>query len=144
MLYFPRKVSLSEAIRSCLSLNMTLLNVDLLNMPFFYDLLSGKYVAWTIGKLESNFADSGLVSVWTTGSSEGTGCDVERTFSWCSSGKLLLTSELSNSLLWEKVPDGSPSAARCLVLSVLNRVASLTQADCANDRKPFVCQVRRR
>jgi hypothetical protein len=82
-----------------------------------------------------------MARVWTTGSSEGPDCDVEQTFSWCSSGTLFTQSEINDSLLWENLPDKSPSAARCLVLSVLLDRAVLTQADCVNDRKQFVCQV---
>jgi hypothetical protein len=79
-------------------------------------------------------------SVWTSASNEGTDCYLERKFSWCLTGKLFAPSDVTNSQLWEKVPDGSPSAARCLGMSVLDR-AVLTQDDCANDKKPFACQV---
>jgi hypothetical protein len=82
-----------------------------------------------------------VTSAWTSGSSEGTDCDLERKFSWCTSGKLFAPSDVKNSQLWDKVPDGSPSAARCVGLSVLER-AVLTQDDCANDKKPFICEVR--
>lgn len=99
----------------------------------------------SIKKIKAKFnhfqlPDLSLKSAWTSGSSEGTDCDVGRTFAWCSTGKLFAPSDVNSSVIWEKVPDGSPSAARCLVLSVLDR-AALTQADCVNDRKPFVCQV---
>jgi hypothetical protein len=80
--------------------------------------------------------------VWTTGSSEGNGCDTEKTFAWCLSGKLFNDSQVADARYWITPPDGSASSKRCLELNYdASKGATLASADCSTDKKPFICQV---
>jgi len=81
------------------------------------------------------------VSFWTSGSSEGEFCDVERTFAWCSSGENLSEAQVNSSELWVNVPDGNPSAERCLSLDFGRSGVGLTRADCQK-KQPFLCEAR--
>jgi hypothetical protein len=80
--------------------------------------------------------------VWTTGSSEGDACDVQRKFAWCPSGRLMNESQAADARFWAKPPDGTASAQRCLQLNYDAAAgATLATAHCSADKKSFVCQV---
>lgn len=81
-------------------------------------------------------------AVWTFGSSEGNSCDVERTFAWCNSGKLLNAIEVVNEEYWDVIPDGNISNERCIALDLDSRSlrVDLKRVDCQGT-KPFICQV---
>jgi hypothetical protein len=81
------------------------------------------------------FSDVIKGSTWTSGSSEGEGCDVERKFAWCPAGTLLDTR------LWTALPDGNATSQRCLQLTLDAANATLERANCTDEKKPFVCQV---
>jgi hypothetical protein len=87
-------------------------------------------------------ADTIQSSVWTTGSSEGNGCDTEKTFAWCPNGKLLNELQVADAHYWADLPDGSSSTKRCLELSYdATKGAALASAHCSADKKSFICQV---
>lgn len=82
-----------------------------------------------------------MSDVWTSGSSEGESCDVERTFAWCDTGKLLSNTEIANKEYWTEVPDGKSSAERCIALHFDAKLAKvvLKEADCLGENS-FICQ----
>jgi hypothetical protein len=81
-------------------------------------------------------------SVWTTGSSEGEACDLQRKFAWCPTGRMLNESQMADARYWVTPPDGSASIKRCLELNYdASTGARLANADCSADKKSFICQV---
>lgn len=86
-------------------------------------------------------ADTIMDGAWTSGSSEGDGCDVERKFAWCPGPVLLNDSQTLDASIWAAPPDGNATTQRCLGLSFKASSATLTRANCTDEKKPFVCQV---
>jgi hypothetical protein len=83
-----------------------------------------------------------MADVWTSGSSEGASCDVERSFAWCDSGKLLNATDIANEKFWTQVPAVNSAEDRCIALhldAIVKNVA-LQQVSCLSKR-PFICQV---
>jgi hypothetical protein len=81
-------------------------------------------------------------SVWTSGSSEGEACDLQRKFAWCPTGRLFNESQVADARYWATPPDGSASTKRCLEINYDEaKGAALASADCLIDKKSFVCQV---
>jgi hypothetical protein len=81
-------------------------------------------------------------SVWTAGSNEGNACDIEKSFIWCSSGRMITESQVADPQFWTKLPSGNPSSQRCLELKYdAEAGAKLNPANCTQDKKPFICQV---
>jgi hypothetical protein len=86
------QATLSEAVSSCAALNMTLLALpDLHMLPQYFNLLQSKTRKYNLRACMLrhifHIAESISGSAWTSGSSEGDGCDVERKFAWCPAGK---------------------------------------------------------
>jgi len=75
--------------------------------------------------------------VWTSGSSEGENCDVERMYTWCSNSALIPEIDVKTSDSWLDVSAGTK---RCLAMAANISAAALTHADCA-EKRPFLCQV---
>jgi hypothetical protein len=89
-------------------------------------------------------ADTIKSSVWTSGSSEGNGCDTDKKFAWCPSGKLFNASQIADARYWATPPDGSASTKRCLELNYdASKGATLASADCSTNKKTFICEVRK-
>jgi len=85
---------------------------------------------------------SSKASVWTSGSSEGESCDLQRKFSWCSSGTQMSDSDVNNTEFWTKgaTPNGTDSSERCLSLNLESTSFGLIPSDC-KVKQPFICQV---
>jgi hypothetical protein len=87
-----------------------------------------------------------MSSVWTSGSSEGALCDIERKFMWCSTGTLLSEVDVNNTDNWistNRIPDGNASDEKCLVLdygAVTNK-AALQRSTCQGNMS-FLCKVK--
>jgi hypothetical protein len=128
-------------------MNMTLLAPeDLSVLPQYYNMLKSiathSICAFILDKQVSSFSDTIQSSVWTSGSSEGESCDVQRRFAWCPSGKMINESQIADVRFWKKPPDGSASTQRCLELTYDAAAgAKLASANCSTDKKPFICQV---
>jgi len=83
-----------------------------------------------------------MADVWTSGSNEGASCDVERSFAWCDSGKLLNATDVNNEKLWTQVPAVNSTTDRCVALHLDAgpKQVALQQVSCLSKR-PFICQV---
>jgi len=77
---------------------------------------------------------------WTSGSDEGENCDVNRKYSWCSTGSVFPETDLAQRNNWLDGPGLVSGSGRCLAMAVNASSAALTHADCS-ERKPFLCQV---
>lgn len=85
-------------------------------------------------------------SVWTSASSEGDSCDLERTFMWCSTGTLMSETDVLEKENWDPaigIPDGSASNEKCLVLNynATTKKVALGRSTCQGNRS-FLCEVR--
>jgi len=84
----------------------------------------------------------GKPSLWTSASSEGLFCALERTFAWCSSGRAADEAFVNNTELWTAIPSGNETNANCVTLG-LNKNGSSAQLSLAacSESKSFMCQV---
>lgn len=81
-------------------------------------------------------------ALWTSASSDGQYCALERTFAWCTTGNIVNETYINDTQLWASKPDGSESAGNCVTLS-LNKdetSAQLSLAACTESKK-YMCQV---
>jgi len=88
--------------------------------------------------------DTTMASIWTSGSSEGASCDIERNFIWCSTGTLLKETDVINTDNWiYSIPDGNASDEKCLVLNydADTSRAALQRSKCQGNM-PFLCKVK--
>jgi hypothetical protein len=138
-------VTLTEAVASCGTLNMTLLAPeDFTTFPLYFNLLQSKFSSYLPKNsvILSILTDTIKSSVWTTGSSEGEACDLQRRFAWCPTGRMINESQVADARYWVTPPDGSASTKRCLELSYdASKGASLASAHCSTDKRSFICQV---
>lgn len=135
-----------EAIATCFAMNMTLLSpVDLNMLPQYFSMLQskkGNFLLFNPSAKTIINLDTIKSSVWTAGSNEGNACDIEKTFIWCSSGKLITDSQVADASFWTTIPNSSPSSQRCLELKYDQSAGTkLAGANCNQDKKSFVCQV---
>jgi hypothetical protein len=81
--------------------------------------------------------------VWTSGSNEGLGCDIENKFSWCSMHMQFGASMMVDKQLWTTIPDGRPTSERCIALNYDAAAGSTTlkRSECLGQNKNFICQV---
>jgi len=86
------------------------------------------------------FLDVQELVVWSSGSDEGENCDVNRKYSWCSTGSVFPETELAQRNNWLDGPGLVSGSGRCLAMAVNASAVALTHADCS-ERKPFLCQV---
>lgn len=81
-----------------------------------------------------NFEGTTARSVWTSGSSDGDSCDIERSFIWCSTGSKINDSVLKNANFWanSEIPGYKPMPQKCLALKFPSAVGNvgLAQSDC--------------
>jgi len=79
---------------------------------------------------------------WTSASSEGLYCSLNRKFSWCTTGAIIDEKYINDTQIWTAVPNGSEAAGNCVTLGLNSDEtnAQLSLAACA-DSKPFICQV---
>jgi len=78
--------------------------------------------------------------VWTSGSNEGENCDVNRKYSWCSTGSVFPEADLAQKDNWLDGPGLVSSSGQCLAIAINASAAALTHANCA-EKRPFLCQV---
>jgi len=78
-------------------------------------------------------------SVWTSGSNEGSFCDVERTSAWCSTAAIISATDVNNIASY-KFPSENVTSDRCLSLNVTSSSIQLTHANC-NKSQQFLCEV---
>jgi hypothetical protein len=82
------------------------------------------------------------MSFWTSASSEGQYCALERTLAWCTTGTVVEEILINNTQLWTSPPDGNETAGNCVAMS-LNKnetIAQLSLAACT-ESKSYMCQV---
>lgn len=79
---------------------------------------------------------------WTSASSEGQNCNLQRTFAWCTTGTDVDKKYVDDTQLWLDVPDGSETAGNCVALglSKSETSAQLSLAACV-EPKSYLCQV---
>ena len=82
------------------------------------------------------------MSFWTSASSEGQYCALERTYAWCTTGTIVQGSYINDTQLWAATPDGNASLGNCVALSLNNskKSAQLSLAACT-EAKSYMCQV---
>lgn len=144
-LKFAQKSSLADASKSCTSLNMTLLTIEnLTSIQTFQPLLKSdtKYNISSLCHIMTKYLDLKQKSFWTSASSEGQNCGIERTFAWCTSGAIVDEKYVNDAQLWLNAPNGSETTANCVALGLSSSETSaqLSLAACA-DSKSFMCQV---
>jgi hypothetical protein len=79
---------------------------------------------------------------WTSASSEGQYCSLNRKFSWCTTGTIVDEKYINDTQIWSAAPNGSEAAGNCVTLGLNadKTSAQLSLAACA-DSKPFICLV---
>ena len=88
--------------------------------------------------------DTTMASIWTSGSSEGASCDIDRNFIWCSTGTLIKEADVNNADNWiYSIPDGNASDEKCLVLNydAPNNKTALQRSKCQGNMT-FLCKVK--
>jgi hypothetical protein len=80
--------------------------------------------------------------LWTSASSEGKYCALDRTFAWCTTSKIVEEMFVNDTLLWDGIPQGSDTDGNCITLK-LNQNKSSAQLSLAacTDSKSYMCQV---
>jgi len=80
------------------------------------------------------------MTAWTSGSNEGTFCDVERTYTWCSSGSIISEVDVNKTDNWLDIPGKQSASTRCLSMSLNATTRALTHKSC-EEKMPFLCEV---
>lgn len=135
---------MADASKGCNALNMTLLTFENLTLIQSYQpLLNSKFHKICQGVIEIvKLLELARIQFWTSASSEGPYCSLERTFSWCTTGVIVDENNINDAQLWSAIPNGSESAGNCITLG-LNKgetSAQLSLAAC-NESKSYMCQV---
>jgi hypothetical protein len=88
------------------------------------------------------FIEISRMQFWTSASSEGQSCNLNRTFAWCTTGTIFDEKYTDDAQIWMAVPNGSESAGNCVTLGLSKdeTSAQLSLAACA-DSKSYLCQV---
>jgi hypothetical protein len=91
---------------------------------------------------ELNVIEHMLMPLWTSASSEGKYCAVDRTFAWCTTSTIIEEMSVNDTQLWDGIPQGSDASGNCVTLK-LNKNESSAQFSLAacTDSKPYMCQV---
>jgi hypothetical protein len=128
---------------------MTLLTIENLSLLQNYQtILRSKFnsnvkLSIVIALKTNNVAELDTrMSFWTSASSEGHYCALERTYAWCTTGTIVDGSYINDTQIWAAMPDGSASAGNCVALGLNNNKTSaqLSLAACT-DTKSYMCQV---
>jgi hypothetical protein len=82
------------------------------------------------------------IPLWTSASSEGQYCALDRTFAWCTTGTVVEQIFLNDTILWDSTPKGSALEGNCVAMSLKTDESSaqLSLATCS-DSKSYMCQV---
>jgi hypothetical protein len=89
-----------------------------------------------------NISDFQQMSFWTSASSEGQNCALERKLAWCTTGTIIEEILINDAQLWTTPPYGNESAGNCVAMSLTNNetITQLSLAACT-ESKSYMCQV---
>jgi hypothetical protein len=92
--------------------------------------------------LFSNISEFHGMSFWTSASSEGQYCALERKLAWCTTGTIIEENKINDARIWTTPPYGNESAGNCVAMSLTNNESSaqLSLAACT-ESKSYMCQV---
>jgi len=140
------QANLSDAVQSCLKLNMSLLIAN------NYEKVSSMMKAisglqnWAnkkeenINACEFTAKVSGPIDFWTSGGVDGKQCTNEQLYSWCSTGTVLKRQEIT--LPWADENATQPNE-RCILLKLKNDLKfALDNVECSVS-KHVICEVLR-
>jgi hypothetical protein len=84
------------------------------------------------------------MAFWTSASSEGNNCALERTYAWCTTSAIVEEILINDTQLWDAKgdPKGNNSAGNCVTLSLnTNETTNQLSLAACTDAKSYMCQV---